>query len=290
MMAPRRAGLCSVTFRALSCDEVIEIAVRAGLEGIEWGTDVHVPIGDHDHASEIARRCTEAGLASPSLGSYARAGARDADGITATLDTAAALGATNVRVWCDWVGARDADAQRRARIAADLRSWCTTARAYGLTLSLEYHRHTLTEDAASALRLLHDVDADADELFLYWQPVEGRTPAMWIDEVRAIRAHLSHLHVFRWGDDLTRHPLVEGADLWPAVLCAATDSRWRGDRWAFLEFVAGDRPDQLIDDATTLRRWLSNPGVESRQANQRVQATDAEGAAPDYRRSHCEPT
>ena len=43
-------GLCSVTLRACSIEEVVAIAAGAGLECIEWGADVHVPPGDLEAA------------------------------------------------------------------------------------------------------------------------------------------------------------------------------------------------------------------------------------------------
>ena len=44
-MTPILAGVCSVTFRALSVEEVAQLAASAGVQAIEWGGDVHVPPG-----------------------------------------------------------------------------------------------------------------------------------------------------------------------------------------------------------------------------------------------------
>ncbi len=43
-----RAGLCSVTFRALPPERIVALAAAAGLDVIEWGGDVHVPPGRSD--------------------------------------------------------------------------------------------------------------------------------------------------------------------------------------------------------------------------------------------------
>jgi len=40
-----RPGLVSVSFRALSPSEIIPMVVSGGLQGIEWGGDIHVPHG-----------------------------------------------------------------------------------------------------------------------------------------------------------------------------------------------------------------------------------------------------
>jgi 3-dehydroshikimate dehydratase len=48
-------GLVSVTLRSLPPQEIIALAVKAGMKAIEWGGDVHVPPGDVAAASEIGR-------------------------------------------------------------------------------------------------------------------------------------------------------------------------------------------------------------------------------------------
>jgi hypothetical protein len=50
-----QTGLVSITFRQLSPPAIIDLVRQAGLEGIEWGGDVHVPHGDlgRDHFASI---------------------------------------------------------------------------------------------------------------------------------------------------------------------------------------------------------------------------------------------
>ena len=48
----RPTGLLSVTFRHLPFERIIELAAEAGLDGIEWGGDVHVPPGDLKQAEK----------------------------------------------------------------------------------------------------------------------------------------------------------------------------------------------------------------------------------------------
>ena len=67
-------GLCSVTFRQLGVDEVIEVASRAGLQTIEWGADVHLRPGDSAYAARVREQCADVGVACPSYGSYFFAG------------------------------------------------------------------------------------------------------------------------------------------------------------------------------------------------------------------------
>ena len=65
-----KTGLTSVSFRKLSVDEVIDLAKKAKVDGIEWGSDVHVPETDVDGAIDVARKTREAGLEVLSYGSY----------------------------------------------------------------------------------------------------------------------------------------------------------------------------------------------------------------------------
>jgi sugar phosphate isomerase/epimerase len=232
------------------------MAVRSGLVGVEWGADHHVLPGDPDRARDVARRTSEAGLVNASYGSYLFVPKASPGAVEAVLDTAVALGAPNVRVWTDWVGP-DPDPATRAAIVSQLASIAARAAERALTISLEFHPGTATETAASALDVLQEVDAP--NLFTYWQPPTGLSVPDLLASWRAVRHRTSHLHVFRWHSYGDRQALADGADLWPAVLAEPpADERWPGDRFAFLEFVRGDDPDQLATDASVLRGWLAS--------------------------------
>lgn len=248
-----RVGMCSVTFRSLAPVDVIVAAVAAGIEGIEWGADVHVPPGEDALAADVRDRCGDAGLACPSYGSYLAAGKSSLDRAAPVLATAVALGASNVRVWCPFGIPPGTDDGLFRRAAVDLAAWTTMAADHGLTVSTEFHVGTLTESAESTLGLL-DAAGRPDNLFTYWQPVEGRPP---LDEVMSIRSDVSHVHVFHWADGGDRRPLADGEE-WPRLLGElGRPPRFTGERFAFLEFVRGDSPEQLVADAATLRAWLA---------------------------------
>ncbi|HWD79704.1 MAG TPA: xylose isomerase, partial [Kribbella sp.] len=53
-----RTGLVSVTFRQLAVEQVMEVAAGAGLSAIEWGGDIHVPLGNLVNAKRV-RNLTE---------------------------------------------------------------------------------------------------------------------------------------------------------------------------------------------------------------------------------------
>ena len=65
-------GLVSITFRALAPREIVDLAARARLAGIEWGGDIHVPHGDLQRAGEAGRMTR--GTAHPRVGGRSRIG------------------------------------------------------------------------------------------------------------------------------------------------------------------------------------------------------------------------
>ena len=255
-----RPGLCSITYRALEANEVMDLAAAVELEGVEWGADVHVPTGDEAEAARVADRCHEAGLACPSYGSYVQAGQTPQEEVERVADTAMALGAINVRIWTPYGTGPDASTDERAAVVAGVAKAVDVAAARGLTTSLEFHVGTLTETAASTLALLAEVDHP--DLFTYWQPLPSLDDNEAVAELVRVTRRLSHLHVYNWGTGFTdRYPLAEGASLWnPAFAAVPDDGMWTTadrDRWAFLEYVPDDDPAQLADDAATLRDWLA---------------------------------
>lgn len=256
-----RPGLCSVTFRGRPVGEVIANAVTAGVHGIEWGGDVHLPPGDISRAREIARACVESGIAAPSYGSYLRVGAdQEGSEIDAVLDTAQALGADNVRVWAGQTGSDQANAALRARVGERLVLAADAAARRGIALSIEFHRNTLTDVAPSAASLLES--AGHDNLFSYWQPVPERGLPAWKDELALLRPWLSHLHVFHWRAGNERRPLAEGEESWREVLKAFHPTpRFAKPVYAFLEFVQDDRPDQFHADMAVLLRLCRASGI-----------------------------
>jgi sugar phosphate isomerase/epimerase len=258
MTRPVRPGLCSVTFRALSPAAVLDLAGKHGVEEIEWGGDVHVP--DPAAAEDVARRSEEAGIACPSFGSYVRAGTEGAPAaFEVALATANALGARNIRVWAGRTSGPQADEATWRAVAGDLRAMADRAAREDVTVSVEYHRNTLTEEAADAARLMRD--CDRPNLFSYWQPVPGRGRARWLEEIEMLRPWLGYLHAFHWLPAQprdARRPLAEGAEDWAALFAAWQPAPgWPLGRTAFLEFVKDDEEKAFADDMAVLRRLAS---------------------------------
>jgi sugar phosphate isomerase/epimerase len=242
------SGLVSVTFRKLSPAEIVALVRQAGLEGIEWGGDVHVPHGDLARAREVRKLTVDAGLSVPSYGSYYRAGLREPAPFEAVLETAVELGAPVIRVWAGKKASDEADPAYRLLVEEDsVRIGALAAKA-GVTVAFEYHGNTLTDTRDSALRLLRTC---AGSVKSYWQP--RGSPADSQADLQSVVPYLSHIHAFYWeGSD--RHPLADGAKNWAAYL--KTIAAVGGDRYVLIEFVKGDSPDAFLADAAALKSWL----------------------------------
>ena len=252
---PFRTGLVSVSFRPLPAERVIALAVEAKLDAVEWGGDVHVPHGNLELARAVRKRCADAGIACGAYGSYYRVGGGDPKSppFEDVLATAAELGAPAVRVWAGGKGSADTEESDAARISEDLRRVCDLAAARSIDVALEYHGGTLTDAPESAVSLVGRTKRP--NLFTYWQPRHGLTVDENLRDIAMLRPYLLDIHVFHWWPDhRTRHPLAAGVDRWRAYLNdLASDHR---PRTVSLEFVRDDEPEQLLEDAGTLRSML----------------------------------
>lgn len=249
-------GLVSVTFRALSPAEIVALVRQAGLRGIEWGGDIHVPHGNLARAREVRKLTQDAGLTVAAYGSYYRAVASEAADLpfANVLETAVELGAPVIRVWAGVAGSAAASPELRAQVVADLRRIAMLAAAARVGVSLEFHNGTLTDTADSTVRLLAEVNHP--NLSTYWQPPLELDTAQCLQDLRSLLLWLTHVHVYHWRPaPMERLPLAAGAERWRSFLDLAATAP--GDRYAMLEFVEGDAPASFLRDAATLKSWLS---------------------------------
>jgi sugar phosphate isomerase/epimerase len=253
------SGLVSITFRQLTPADIVGLVAGAGLEAVEWGGDVHVPHGDLAAAREVRRLTEAAGLHTAAYGSYYRAGEPNAVPFERVLATAAALAAPAVRVWAGRRGSAEADDAYRQAVAADARRAAELAAAEGVKLAFEFHRGTLTDTNASAVRLLEEVSHG--NAYSYWQAPAGMERAECLGGIAALTGRLLNVHVFQWGAAgfRDRRPLAEGADRWADYLAAVAAAG--GDHHVMIEFVRDDSPEQFLADAAVLKSWLASlPG------------------------------
>ena len=159
------SGLVSVSFRTLSCEEIIALAVQNGLKAIEWGADVHVLPGDTARAREVGKLTAEAGLTVAAYGSYYKLGqlpAREqqAAELQKLLTNAELLGTDSIRIWAGSKGSADVTESERQALIREAAFLAEIAAGAGIRLCFECHPHTLTDERDAALFLLQSVDRD----------------------------------------------------------------------------------------------------------------------------------
>lgn len=252
-----KPGLVSITFRELTPRALIDLTVEAGLQGLEWGGDVHVPPGEFQTAQEVARMCQDVGLGVYSYGSYYQLGQSRGEGpdFAVVLETARNLGTDMIRVWAGRVGSAQADSVHRDQIVSEAREIADLSAKAGVDISFEFHGDTLTDTAESALRLVEEVGRD--NVFTYWQPPLNADFKEKKRSLCTILPHLSNVHVFHWTSDqesLLRWPLQDGIQQWREYIdIIKTTGR---EHALMLEYVKDDSPMQFLQDAETLKRNL----------------------------------
>jgi 3-dehydroshikimate dehydratase len=248
-----KTGLVSITFRKLSPVEIIRLVKKAGLVGIEWGGDIHVPHGNIRIAGEVAKMTTDAGLKVASYGSYYRVGCDEKEGASfeAVLETAFELKAPTIRVWAGDRGSAEADEAFWERVVDEARRISGIAKDTGITISFEYHGATLTDTAETAERLMKLIDRK--NIFSYWQPPAGLDFNQQIESLNKITPWLGNIHVF-WWKMYERLPLAEGEDVWRKYMDII--SKVPGNRFCMMEFVMNDDPLRFLIDAKTLNNFM----------------------------------
>ena len=260
-----KAGICSVTLPKHSIEEVLQVAVKAGLQGVEWGGNGHVPHGDIDCARRVRELTAKAGLEVSSYGSYYRAGVSEAAGLSfqRVLDSAVALGAPTIRVWAGDRDTTDADEAFVQSVIDDTIRIAELAADHKISITFEFHGGTLSDRNETAVQFSDQIRHP--NVFFSWQPPHGYALDHCLEGLRGLLPRLSTVHLYHWTigsyeknclnetirplvypDDYYRHPLADGADRILAY-CEAVQSSDR-DHFMLLEFVKGDSVEQAVAD------------------------------------------
>lgn len=242
-----KTGLVSVTFRHLSVHEIISLVKKAGLDGIEWGGDIHVPYGDVSTAERVRDMTLNAGLVIAAYGSYYRLGESNPSEFSGVLASAAALGTNKIRVWAGKKASNIADIEYRKKIIEDAKQIADQAAEKEITIVSEWHCNTLTDELSSGKDFLHEIGHD--NFKTYWQPSIDRPNETCLYEIDELIPYLVGMHVYAW-DGVNRLPLVNHCDRWRQYFVRAKSA---GDFFVLLEFVEDDSRQAFLRDAATLK-------------------------------------
>jgi sugar phosphate isomerase/epimerase len=241
-------GLTSITFRSLDAEKIIALVRDAGLDGIEWGGDIHVPPDGPDankRAEYISAKTIEAGLKVLSYGSYYKlCTGQDFSGV---LRTAHALKAPIIRVWAGNLGSTAADEGHYQKVSEEFRDISARAADYGIKVALEYHRGTLTDTCESAKKLIDMTNHK--NAFLYWQPNPDLPVTEHYREIKTLLPRIIQVHVFQWEKNNVRRPLDEGKKVWQEYMHLLG-----ADKNYIMEFVKDDSVECFRSDAVILSK------------------------------------
>lgn len=244
-----KKGLVSVTFRKLEVLEIVKLVKDAGLDCIEWGSDIHVPVGDFEKAKYTANLMDEYGLETISYGTYYRVGT--SDNFDEIIETAKILNTTNIRVWAGSKDREEFTDEEKEILVNDAKNICEKAKKVSMTVSFEYHGKTFTNTQSSTLELLKAIDMDNN--YTYWQPLSNATEAEKLVNVKRLYddKKLMNIHIYHWDDDKNAFLLEEGKDLWinriKDIECNAI----------LMEFVKDGTVENFYKDVKTLNEILS---------------------------------
>ena len=242
------AGLVSISFRDRTPEEIVKYTALAGLDGIEWGGDVHSPHGDISAANKIRALTEQNKLTIPEYGSYYKIATSEPELFDGVLASAKALGTKIIRVWA---GSKASDCFKNdeyAAAVADAKRIC--ALAGDITVALECHPKTLTDDYYTALAFIHDVDMP--NLKMFWQPNQYRPLEYNLEAIKALLPYIVSVHVFSWVRN-DKYPLAYGESSWKKYieLLSAKELNY------MLEFMHDGNIETLAETARVLREWLN---------------------------------
>lgn len=251
-------------FRQLPAAEVVDLVKKAGLDGIEWGGDIHVPHGNLEAAKAALKLTRDAGLEVSSYGSYYKIFNPDGtlQDFEPVLESALTLETNVLRIMPGSKGPDVADEAYWAAIADQSRAAAEAAARHGVHLAFEFHPLTLTETHESTLKLLEMINHS--NMYMYWQPAYF-SPSMEyrLAGLNALKDRILNLHVYHWNYErkqegfyagIDRRPLEEGRDDWAEYFSIGLNPDL--PHFALIEFVRGDAPEQFMKDAEALKSWI----------------------------------
>lgn len=239
-------GLCSVTFRNKSIDEIIQISVDNGLNFIEWGGDVHLKPGDFETANYIKNKCYSLDIKT-SYGSYFKY--REEDDFELNLQTAKYLNTSDIRIWAKRIPSSEISLQDYNNFINISKKYADLALKYGIRINFENHRNTLTDTTDSALKMLNDIGKD--NVLMYWQPQAGENIVQRLNSIKRLKNKLSKVHVFNWDDNFNRYALESAEEEWIKYA-----KELGNNRTYLIEFVKDDSEEQFANDVKALKKII----------------------------------
>lgn len=247
-----KTAVASVSFRPYKAEEILKAAKKSGIEAIEWGSDVHAPVDDTEVLKKIRDLSKDFGVEVSSYGSYYRLGKDNPEVIKAYINAARILGTDCIRIWCAEKASAEISEAELKKLIGDGRIISEIAKKNNITLCLECHPFTLTDDYKSSLNFIEAVGNP--NLKMYWQPNQFKSEEYNLLSARALAPVTENLHVFHWDSEYKKYPLCEGTYIWEKYLSFFKEK----DHNLILEFMHDDKLETLKSTAETLRDFIKS--------------------------------
>jgi sugar phosphate isomerase/epimerase len=250
-----RVGLSSQALLTKSPSEVLALAKAAGLDGVEWAGEAHVPTGDGAAQDRVLMETLRAGLTVASLSSLYRAtpGAEQGLGFESLLAGAVRLQAPVLRVYAGALPSERLAPAEREGLQGELRRLGDLAGARGVTVCLSLGRNTSLDGYAAAAAMVGG--AAHPFVRLAWEPLPGVEAAKATAALESAARGVGLLLAKRSDREGRGGPLSEEGEAWRRRLEAYRSGE--GDpsmsRFVLLGRLGEDDEGRLREDAAFIR-------------------------------------
>lgn len=243
-----KLGLCSVTFRKKTCEEVVETAKKAGISFIEWGGDIHVK--NTDDAKKVKKLCDDAEIAISSYGSYFNSALYDEEKWKEICLIAKEMNAPSIRIWLGKKNSEETSDDEYLRLLENTKKMCVIAENYGLLVCPECHDNTFNNNTDAFLKIKNDLNQD--NFRTYFQSRYFRMEYD-LDRIERTYEHILNVHVsYR---DLKREQRFRKKDKnYLDTLLKRFISK-NFDGIVMIEFVSGDKDKAFFKDTLKLKSY-----------------------------------
>ena len=250
-----KTGLCTIAFRDLPFDQVLDLAVSTGFDGVEpWGKPGHTPDPfDADIVQGAANAVQSRGLEVSQYGSYANPTDADFDQqMQDALAIAKIYQTGKIRVWAGNCGSAEATDDQWSAAIDGFTTFCDRASDESLELVVEMHNGRLSDTVDGCLRLIEGVERD--NFRMNFQPMYTDTTETILDAAQQIAPFVSTVHAQNYvgtGAN-TRSLISEGMVDFGTVIGIFRAVGFDG--YLEVEFVKEDNPEEALKaDAAFLR-------------------------------------
>ena len=243
-----KLGLCSVTFRKKTAEDIVYLAANAGISYIEWGGDVHVKT--LDDAKKVKVLCDKADIKISSYGSYFNSAVYDESKWIKACEITKEMSAESVRIWLGKKNSQVTSEDEYQHLVENTKKMCDIAAGYGLKVCPECHGNTFNNNTDAILRFIRDLQRD--NFRTYFQSRYFRMEYD-LDRIDRTYDYIKDVHVsYR---DLKREQLFRKKDKSYLDTLLKKLKKKAFDGIVMIEFVSWDSEKNFLGDTEKLKSY-----------------------------------